>query len=116
MIAVHLKNITFHAHHGLYEGEEKTGGRFEVNLTAWYDPKGRVTTLEQTINYVVLFEIVKEQMQLRSGLIEKVAENICETIKTRFPVITEIMLDIYKSSPPIENFNGKVGITLHKHY
>ncbi len=116
MIAVHLKDITFHAHHGLYKGEEKTGGRFEVNLTAWYDPMGSVKTLEQTINYVVLFEIVKEQMQLRSGLIENVAENICETIKTRFPEITEIILDIYKSSPPIENFTGKVGITMHKQY
>lgn len=116
MIAVHLKDITFHAHHGLYKGEEKTGGRFDVNLSVWYNPQGTVTTLEHTINYVVLYEIVKEQMQVRSGLIEKVAENICETIKTRFPHITEIMLDIYKNSPPIENFTGKVGITMHQKY
>ncbi|NCU05986.1 MAG: dihydroneopterin aldolase [Chitinophagaceae bacterium] len=114
MIAVHLKELTFHAHHGLYAGEEKTGGLFEVNLTVWYKPEGPVTNIDQTINYVELFEIVKQRMMQRSGLLEMVAQDICDIIQQRFSVITEIKLDIDKCSPPIENFQGKTGITLHK--
>ncbi len=114
MIAVHLKELVFHAHHGLYPGEEKTGGPFEVNLSVWYQPGGRINSIEQTINYVLLFEIVKQRMMQRSSLLETVAEDICDTIKKRFPVITEIKLDIDKCSPPIENFKGKTGITMHK--
>lgn len=114
MIAVHLKELKFHAHHGLYQGEEKTGGPFEVNLSVWYQPEGRITSIKQTINYVLLFEIVKQRMMQKSSLIETVAEDICDTIRSRFPVITEIKIDIYKCSPPIENFTGKTGITLHK--
>jgi 7,8-dihydroneopterin aldolase/epimerase/oxygenase len=114
MIAVHLKELKFHAFHGLYEGEEKVGGPFEVNLSVWYNPAEPVTSIEQTINYVVLFDVVKQHMQERSSLLEIVAEKICHTIKSHFPVITEIKIDIDKCSPPIENFQGKTGITLHK--
>ena len=114
MVAVHLKDLKFHAHHGLYAGEDQTGGPFEVNLSVYYEPVGKIISLDQTINYVALFEIVKQRMMQKSSLIETVAEDICDTIKTRFPVITEIKLDIDKCSPPIENFEGKTGITLHK--
>ncbi len=114
MIAVHLKELKFHAHHGLYAGEDKTGGPFEVNLSVYYEPAGPITSIEQTINYVALFEIVKKRMMQTSSLIETVAQDICDTIKTRFPVIMEIKVEIDKCSGPIENFQGKTGITLHK--
>lgn len=116
MIAVHLKDLKFHAQHGLYTGEEKTGSPFEVNLSVWYNPGGTVTSLDHTINYVELFHIVKQHMQERTGLLEIIAENICNAIKDRFPVISEIKLELYKCSPPIENFQGKTGITMQKTY
>jgi 7,8-dihydroneopterin aldolase/epimerase/oxygenase len=114
MIAVHLKELKFHAHHGLYAGEDKTGGPFEVNLSVYYQEDEKIISLEQTINYVALFEIVRQRMMQKSSLIETVAQDICDTIKTGFPVIMEIKLEIDKCSPPIENFEGKTGITLHK--
>jgi 7,8-dihydroneopterin aldolase/epimerase/oxygenase len=116
MIAVHLKDLKFQAHHGLYAGEEKVGGPFEVNLTVWYQPSAPVTTLEQTINYVTLFDLVKQRMQQRSSLLETVAEDICSNIHTRFNVIQKVELSIYKCSPPIEGFEGKTGITTIKTY
>jgi len=114
MIAVHLKELKFHAYHGLYADEEKVGGPFEVNLSVWYDQGGAFTSIDQTIDYTLLFDIVKQHMQQRTHLLEILAEQICDTIKARFPVITEIKVEIYKCSPPIENFQGKTGITLHK--
>jgi 7,8-dihydroneopterin aldolase/epimerase/oxygenase len=116
MIAVHLKELKFHSFHGLYAGEEKIGGPFEVNLTVWYEPSAPVTSLEQTINYVTLFEIVKQRMQQRSSLLEIVAEEICSNIYSSFNVIVKMELSIYKCSPPIEGFEGKTGITMIKTY
>lgn len=114
MVAVHLKELKFHAHHGLYAGEDLTGGPFEVNLSVWYEPEGRIETLSQTINYVALFEIVKQRMQQKTALIETVAEDVCATIEQEFPFVTKIELSIDKCSPPIENFSGKTGITMYK--
>lgn len=116
MIAVHLNNLKFQAFHGLYPGEEKTGGPFEVNLSVFYHPGGPIQSIEQTINYVDLFTIVQQEMKNRRPLIEMVAESICIAIKTQFPQITEIKLDIYKCAPPIFNFEGKTGITIHQTY
>jgi 7,8-dihydroneopterin aldolase/epimerase/oxygenase len=116
MTGVHLKDLQFHAHHGLYAGEEKTGGPFEVQLSVWYQPAGAVTKLEQTINYAVLFAIVKQHMMERSSLIEITAENICEHIYKSFPFIKKTEISIFKCSPPIENFEGKTGITMQKTY
>ncbi len=114
MIAVHLKELKFHAFHGLYADEEKVGGPFEVNLSVWYDQGDAISSIDQTIDYTILFNIVKKHMQQRTPLLEMLAEQICDTIKARFPVITEIKVEIDKCSPPIENFQGKTGITLHK--
>ena len=114
MIAVHLKELKFHAYHGLYAGEEKTGGLFEVNLSVWYKPEGRIEQLDQTINYVELFNIVKQRMMQQSSLIETVAEDMCTQLKERFTMINKIELSIDKCSPPIEQFSGKTGITLYK--
>jgi dihydroneopterin aldolase len=116
MNAVHLKDLKFHAHHGLYPGEEKTGGPFEVHVSVYYNADGPVTALHQTINYVTLFDIVKQQMAVRSNLIETVAENICSNIYAAFPVIEEIEVTIFKCSPPVPGFEGKTGITLKKNY
>lgn len=114
MIAVHLKELKFHAYHGLYAGEEKTGGLFEVNLSVWYKPEGRIEQLDQTINYVELFNIVKQRMMQQTSLIETVAEDMCTQLKERFTMINKIELSIDKCSPPIEQFSGKTGITLYK--
>lgn len=116
MIAVHLKELKFHAYHGLYAGEEKIGGPFEVNLSVWYESSAPITSLEQTINYVTLFELVKQRMQQRSSLLETVAQDICSNIHTRFNVIQKVELSIYKCAPPIEGFEGKTGITMTKTY
>jgi 7,8-dihydroneopterin aldolase/epimerase/oxygenase len=116
MTGVHLKDLQFHAHHGVYDEEEKTGGLFEVQLSVWYKPTGPIIQLEQTINYVALFEIVKQHMEKRSSLLETKAEDICEHIYKAFPFIHTIEISIFKCSPPIENFQGKTGITMQKTY
>ena len=116
MIGVHLKEVQFFAYHGICEGEEKTGSRFEVNLSVWYDSGIPVTEIEQTINYVTLYEIVKQQMQERRGLLETVAESVCSNIYKAYPFIKEIIIEIDKRTPPIENFEGSTGITLRKTY
>lgn len=116
MIEVHLKQLKFHAFHGLYPGEELTGGPFEVNLTVSYEPASPVLTIEQTVNYVVIYEIVKQHMQVPTGLIETVAQNICNAIKKQFPFIKGIVIDIDKCSPPIVQFEGRTGITLKQTY
>lgn len=117
MVAIELCNLRFHAFHGLYEGEAITGSPYEVNLKVVYDEgDASFDNLKNTINYVEVFEIVRQRMKVPTPLLEKVAEGIIRRIKHQYPFTTEVTLSIYKLEPPIEHFEGKVGITFQKQF
>lgn len=117
MVTIELHNIRLQAYHGLYEGEQKTGSLYEVNLRVSYD-EGDVQfdDLKHTINYVDVFEIVKQRMKIATPLLEKVAESIIRKLKHQYPFATEVFIAIYKLEPPVENIQGKLGITMHKKF
>lgn len=115
MLTVELQNILFHAFHGIYAGEPKVGGDFEVNLKVSYDEAGKdPEVLTDSVNYVRLYELVKQKMKQPTRLLEKLCHDILAEIKKEFPFITEASLSIYKLQAPVENFQGRLGVTLSK--
>ena len=74
MSTIRLKNIRIYANHGCLTEEEKIGSDYLVNLTV----KANLVTaavsdkLSDTVDYVHLNKIVKEQMAIRSKLLEHV--------------------------------------------
>ena len=63
--------------------------------------------LENTANYETLYQLAKQQMQQPKKLLETVVENILNDIKTKFPYLTEITVNIQKNNPP---FGGDTAI------
>jgi len=117
MTIIELQNIRLHAFHGIYEGEKKTGSPYDVSVKVIYDEgNSGFDYLENTINYVEVFEMLKERMQRPLPLLEKVALEIAEAIKQRWPFTVEIIVSVFKLEPPIENFQGKIGVTIHKRF
>lgn len=115
MTSIELKNVRLHAKHGVYEGESKTGSSYQIDLTVKFDEVNvPIKTLQQTVNYVKLYDIVKQRMQTPVALLETFCDEVIHQVKSEFPFVTEILLSIYKLQPPIENFEGTVGVTLHK--
>lgn len=117
MVAIELQNIRLQAFHGIYEGEKKTGSPYEVSIKVVYDEGNtQFDSLKNTINYVEVFDIVKARMKVATPLLEKVAEGIIRKIKHQYPFTREVILSIYKLEAPIENFQGKIGVTMHKQF
>lgn len=117
MVTIELQNIRLHAFHGVYEGEKKTGSPYDVSVKVIYEEgSAQFDNLENTINYVAVFGIIKERMNIPLPLLEKVALGIIEEIKHRWPFAVEIMVSIYKLEPPIENFQGKIGVSIDKKF
>lgn len=117
MVVIELQQVRIHAFHGVYEGEKKTGSEYEVSVKVWYD-EGDTSFdhLRNTVNYVEILDIVKQRMQVPTGLLEKVADGIISEIRLRYPFTTEIMVSVYKLEAPVENFQGKLGVTIHKQF
>lgn len=99
---IFLKNVRFHAYHGVLEQEQAVGNDYVVNLNVNYDFTCAMRTdeLSGTINYAELYELVKEEMMKPSKLLEHVVGRIGDRIFSEYPSVTEIQLAINKLNPP----------------
>ncbi len=117
MVVIVLKDVELYAYHGVGEAERTTGGRYLVNVSVTYNEKqSNFSDIEDTINYVTLFKIIRQRMAVPSTLLEQVAADIIHEIQQQFNIVNEIECSIYKIRAPIENLNGKVGIHLLKKF
>ena len=114
--SVYLRNVQFFAYHGLYPEEAVNGNLFEIDLVVQYANSEPIESIEETIDYVSLFEVLKTQMRQRRALLETLGRDICDCIKARYPQIISVQIDIRKLNPPIPNFNGSAGFSLIINY
>jgi dihydroneopterin aldolase len=116
MITISLEHVKFFAKHGIYKEEQLAGGSFEVNLEVIFEENKGILQIDDTINYVSLYEIVKSRMREDTPLLESVGMYIVEDIKLKFPQITSCTIKICKISPPVTNFNGNLCVAIQKRY
>lgn len=116
MLTIHLNQLQFHAYHGLYELEKSSGNTFEVDVAVTVEVQEKITRLNQTLNYATVYEVIKHRMQQPTPLLETVAEEITESIHNIDTRIRSIYITIKKLSPPIENFQGTVGVSIKTDY
>ena len=103
MNRIELKDMEFFSRHGCFEEERIVGNRFVVNLTVEGDFSAAAASdnLEDAVNYQALYDIVKEQMDIPSNLLENVASRICGKIKESFPELSMVKVTIDKINPPL---------------
>ena len=79
------------------------GGEFVVSLRVGYPIQAAMETddVADTLNYAELFQLVKQQMEIPSKLIEHVAGRIVKAIQQQFPQVSSIHLKITKKNPPM---------------
>ena len=117
MVTIHLHNVILFAHHGVYEEEGRVGSSYELNLDVKFEErKEEFERLDDTINYEDLFIIVKKKMMAPTPLLEKVCEGIIRKIKHEYASVREITISIFKLDAPMENFQGRVGVTMRKKF
>ena len=75
---IQVNNIKLYAYHGCLEEEAKIGSWYRVAVEVKADLKKSAKTdnLKDTVDYVHLNLIVKEEMAIRSKLLEEVAQRI----------------------------------------
>lgn len=96
------------------EEEGKVGSQYEVNVRIDANVEKAVVSdsLSDTVDYVRVYEIVRDQMAIRSKLIEHVAQRILYHIRTDLKNINWVEVTVYKLDPPIHGQVEKVGFTL----
>lgn len=100
---IYLKNIRLYAFHGCMDEEEKIGSDYVVNLVidADLNLSSQSDNLKDTVDYVSLHTIVKEEMSIRSKLLEKVADRILKRILKDHREVVLVKVKVAKINPPI---------------
>ena len=113
---VHLKNIRLYAYHGCLEEESKIGSDYRIDLTVEADLSTSAQTdeLEDTVDYVHLTAIIKEEMALRSKLLEHVAERINNRVFKELRSVKNVNVIVSKLNPPLNADCEAVSIELTK--
>ena len=101
---ISLKNVRFHARHGVMPQERTVGADFTVNLTVSTDLSKAAETdnVADTVNYAVLYDILHEEMNIPSQLLEHVAGRVAQRIMETFPTIMTVDVEITKNNPPMQ--------------
>ena len=100
---VFLRNVRFHAFHGVLPQERQVGGDFLLSLRVAYplDTAMESDEVGDTLNYATLFELVKREMDVPSQLLEHVAGRIVKAVMAAFPAVTSVELELMKQNPPM---------------
>ena len=100
---IKLKNIRTFSYHGCMIEEGKIGSDYRVDLEIKTDLRKSALSdeLKDTIDYVLLNKIIKEEMEIRSKLLEHVANRIINRIFKEIPSVSRILLSVSKLNPPI---------------
>lgn len=107
-----LTGLEFYAYHGLYAEEQVLGGNFKVDMKVTMEISKPFESLEDAVNYEILFTTATEEMALRQDLIETVAQRILVRLQEHFGKPSFIEVTIYKPNPAGVFKSGVASVTL----
>ena len=111
---IKVENIRVYAHHGCLQEETKIGSEYLVDLKVSADlqPSATSDKLSDTVDYVLLNRIIKEEMQIPSYLLETVAKRILNRIFVEDHLVKKATVWVSKINPPIGGDVDKVTIKM----
>ncbi|WP_304143326.1 dihydroneopterin aldolase [Mesoflavibacter zeaxanthinifaciens] len=103
MGTIKVENIRVFAHHGCLKEETAIGSDYRVDLEVKADLKTSAETdeLKDTVDYVFLNKVVREEMYKPSKLLETVAQRILTRIFNEDKLVTKATVSVSKINPPI---------------
>lgn len=109
-----LDEIRLYCYHGCLQEEAAIGSDYTVNITLTTDFSTSCISdrLQDTIDYVHVYNIIKEEMAIRANLLEHVAQRIITRIKKELIAVTHVSLKVSKINPPMNGNVARVSIVI----
>jgi len=112
---ISLNKLLFVGYHGLYPEEKKLGNNYAVEVDIDFNPKQAIIDqLDQTIDYVHVYAIVKKWMEIPTPLLETLVGKIADDILSSQPLANTVFVKITKLHLPISSFEGNVSVKIEK--
>ena len=100
---IFLDRVRLYAFHGVEEQERSVGAWFTVSVRLQYNISRAMETdsVDDTISYADVLQVVKREMAQTSKLLEHVAGRIARAVIAEFPGVEAVKVKVVKENPPI---------------
>jgi len=114
MATILISGMKFYGYHGCFEEEQTIGTRFVVDIALTCDIAKAAETdnIEDAVNYVSVYELVREVMNKPTHLLEALADRIIKSVKSTFPVVERVRVKVCKLNPPLDNQTDYIAVEL----
>ncbi|GHT23931.1 7,8-dihydroneopterin aldolase [Bacteroidia bacterium] len=108
--------MEFYAFHGCLPQERQDGNRFlvDLELETGMDAARQSDSLDDTVDYAKVYEVVRQEMEIPSNLLEHVSARILERALAGFPQIQRAKVTVCKLNPPVMGKLQNVAVSQQK--
>ena len=113
---IELENMEFHAFHGCYELEQVVGNRFLVSIVIEANLREAAYTdsVDDTVNYLSVYQAVEREMKITSHILENVASRIIDAVYDVSPLCRKVTVKVSKLAPPLGGKIERASVTLSR--
>lgn len=116
MGTIKVTGIKLYCYHGCMPEEEKIGGWYEtdIEVDVDLDEAAHTDDLSKTVDYAEINDIVRNEMSIRSKLMEHVTGRIATALLRQIPRIKEVQVTVSKLNPPIEGEAKRFSVSIKR--
>ena len=112
---IYLNDLIFNGFHGVYPAEKKIGNTFKVDVRIHFNPASKtIDQLEQTIDYVDVYHLIKKIMSVPTPLLETIVANIADQILEAHPIAEAVYVKITKQQLAVPYFEGTTAVDIER--
>lgn len=113
---IEIEGMEFYAYHGHFKEEQLVGSRFLVNviMETNFEKASQSDKLADTINYLFVYQLIKEEMDVKSHLLEHIAGRIINRLYNTCTILKKVRVKISKINPTIGGQIDKVSVILER--
>lgn len=111
---IEIEGMEFYAYHGCFKEEQVVGNRFLVDIYIETDTTKpeKTDNIVDALNYQRVYEIISEEMELKSHLLEHIGRRVLDRLNKDFSEIIKAKIKVSKMNPPMGGQIEKVSVTL----
>ena len=113
---IHIEGMEFYAFHGHFKEEQIVGNKFLIDVTLETDMEKPMESdnLKDAVNYQRAYEIVKQEMQKKSHLLEHIAGRILNALFTEMDGVKKATVKVSKLNPPVGGRVNSVSVVVSR--
>jgi len=113
---IQIEGMEFYAFHGHFKEEQIVGNKFLIDVTLETDMEKPTESdnLKDAVNYQQAYEIVKQEMQNKSHLLEHIAGRILNAIYAQMEGIKKVTVKVTKLNPPVGGRVNSVSVVVSR--